>query len=120
MPPLISFDIDGTLEVGDPPGLISIDMVRECKRLGYLIGSCSDRPVSYQRHLWRRLEIAADFTVLKHRLADVKTELRAEAYFHIGDTDLDDFFAGEAGFRFFRADAAMLAAWGPGMFITLP
>ena len=93
MPPLISFDIDGTLEVGDPPGLVSVEMVRECKRLGYLIGSCSDRPVSYQRQLWERLDIAADFTVLKHRLADVRLEIDAEAYFHIGDTDLDDFFA---------------------------
>ena len=120
MPPLISFDIDGTLEVGDPPGLISVDMVRECKRLGYFIGSCSDRPLSYQRHLWKRLEIPADFTVLKHRLADVRSQLHAEAYFHIGDTDLDHFFAGEAGFRFFRADAAMLEAWGPAMFMTRP
>ena len=75
MPPLISFDIDGTLEVGDPPGLVSVEMVRECKRLGYLIGSCSDRPVSYQRQLWERLDIAADFTVLKHRLADVRLEI---------------------------------------------
>lgn len=120
MPPLISFDIDGTLEVGDPPGLISVDMVRECKRLGYLIGSCSDRPVSYQRQLWLRLEIAADFTVLKHRLADVKSQHLAEAYFHIGDTDLDHFFAGEAGFRFVRADAAMLETWDPALFIARP
>jgi hypothetical protein len=120
VPPLISFDIDGTLEVGDPPGLISVDMVRECKQLGYLIGSCSDRPVSYQQRLWQRLEIAADFTVLKHRLADVKLQLHAEAYFHIGDTELDHFFAGEAGFRFFRADASMLDVWGPALFITPP
>src|SRR5215475_15616945 len=88
-------------------------MLRQCKELGYLIGSCSDRPVSYQRQLWERLEIAADFAVLKHRLADVKSEFSAEAYLHIGDSDLDHFFAGEAGFHFFRADAAMLEAWGP-------
>jgi len=120
VPPLISFDIDGTLEVGDPPGLISVEMVRQVKRLGFLIGSCSDRPISYQRQLWQRLEIAADFTVLKHRLADLKAQLRAEAYYHIGDTDVDHFFAGEAGFRFFRADAAMLLAWGPALFVTPP
>ena len=117
---LISFDIDGTLEVGDPPGVISVAMVRECKRLGYLIGSCSDRPVSYQRRLWEHLAIAADFTVLKHRLADVKSELQAEAYFHIGDSDLDHLVAGQAGFRFFRADAAMLEAWGPALFLGPP
>src|SRR6266566_8855418 len=39
---LISFDIDGTLEVGDPPGLITMEMVRQAKHLGCLIGSCSD------------------------------------------------------------------------------
>lgn len=116
MPPLISFDIDGTLEVGDPPGLVRVEMVRECKRLGYLIGSCSDRPVSYQQELWRRLRIAADFTVLKHRLADIRLQHDAEAYFHIGDTDLDHLVAGEAGFRFFRADAAMLEVWSPALF----
>lgn len=118
MPPLISFDIDGTLEVGDPPGLISIEMVRQVKRLGYLIGSCSDRPISYQQQLWQRIEIEADFTVLKHRLADIKVRLRAEMYFHIGDTDLDHLIAGQAGFRFFRADAAVLRAWGPELFVA--
>jgi len=120
VPFLISFDIDGTLEVGDPPGLVSVEMLRQCKTLGYLIGSCSDRPVSYQRQLWDRLEIAADFAVLKHRLADVKSEFSAEAYVHIGDSDVDHFFAGEAGFRFFRADAAMLEAWGPALFLGPP
>jgi len=120
VPPLISFDIDGTLEVGDPTGIVSVEMVSQCKQQGYLIGSCSDRPVSYQRQLWESLEIAADFAVLKHRLADVKSQFHAEAYFHIGDTDLDHFFAGEAGFRFFRADAAMLEAWGPALFLGPP
>jgi phosphoglycolate phosphatase-like HAD superfamily hydrolase len=117
VPPLISFDIDGTLEIGDPPGLISVEMLRQVKRLGYLIGSCSDRPVSYQQRMWRRLEIAADFTVLKHRLADVRIQFLAERYYHIGDTDVDHLFASKAGFQFFRADAAVLDAWGPELFI---
>ena len=117
MPLLISFDIDGTLGVGDPPGPISVEMVRQVKRVGYLIGSCSDRPISFQERMWRRLEIAADFTVLKHRLADVKTLCRAERYYHIGDTDGDHLFASAAGFRFFLADAAVLHAWGPELFI---
>src|SRR4029434_4176561 len=89
VPPLISFDIDGTLEVGEPPGLVSVEMVRECKRLGYLVGSCSDRPVSYQRQLWERLDIAADFTVLKHRLAHVKLEPVGEAHLHLRAQGLD-------------------------------
>jgi hypothetical protein len=113
---LISFDIDGTLEVGDPPGLITMEMVRQAKDLGCLIGSCSDRPLSDQRRLWEKHHISVDFTVLKHRLAEVKAQLQAEAYYHIGDTDMDRFFADRAGFRFVRADAAVRQAWGPGVF----
>ena len=59
----------------------------------------------------------ADFTVPKHRLAAVKTRFAAEGYYHIGDTDVDHLFVSEAGFRFFRADAAVLHAWGPDLFI---
>ena len=114
--PLISFDIDGTLEVGDPPGVISVEMVRQVQRLGYLIGSCSDRPLSHQRRMWERLEIAAHFTVLKHRLVDVRAQFHAGAYYHVGDTDVDHHFAREAGFRFLRADAAVHRAWGPALF----
>ena len=47
---LISFDIDGTLEVGDPPGILTMEMVRTVqKKEGFLIGSCSDRTMSGQR-----------------------------------------------------------------------
>jgi len=114
---LISFDIDGTLEVGDPPGIITMDMVRRTQALGYLIGSCSDRPLSYQRQLWEQHNINVDFTVLKHQLAEVKTRFQIETYYHIGDTDLDHFFATRAGFRFVRADAATCQPWGPEVFL---
>jgi hypothetical protein len=113
---LISFDIDGTLEVGDPPGLITMDMVRAIKALGYVIGSGSDRPLSSQRHLWESHHIVVDFTALKHRLSEVKARFRAEAYYHIGDTDMDRFLAERAGFHFVRADAAVCQAWGPEVF----
>ena len=116
---LVSFDIDGTLEVGEPPGIVSIELVRGAMRLGYLIGSCSDRPISHQRDMWERLRIAADFTVLKHRLADVKARFQAAAYYHIGDTDTDDFYATAAGFRFLKADAGAYRAWGPELFASL-
>ena len=45
---VVSFDIDGTLEIGDPPGIITIDAVRAARRLGYVVGSCSDRPLAHQ------------------------------------------------------------------------
>ena len=97
MAKLISFDIDGTLEVGDPPGYITMDMVRQAKDLGYIIGSCSDRTISNQQRIWRTAEITVSFTVLKHQLDSVKAEFPAEEYYHIGDTDLDRMAATRAG-----------------------
>ncbi len=117
---LVSFDIDGTLEVGDPPGIVTISMVRQAQSLGYVIGSCSDRPIRFQRELWERLRISADFTVLKHRLADVKALFQAETYYHIGDTETDHVVAAGAGFRFLRADAAAHQSWGPELFAPRP
>jgi len=45
---LVSFDIDGTLECGEPPGVVTVELVRTAKRRGWLVGSCSDRPIAYQ------------------------------------------------------------------------
>ena len=108
----ISFDNDGTLEVGDPPSLVTMDMVRAIKALGYVIGSGSDRPLSDQRHILENHHIVVDFMALKHQLAEVKAQFQAEAYYHIGDTDMDRFLADRAGFRFVRADAAVCQALG--------
>jgi hypothetical protein len=113
---LISFDIDGTLEMGDPPGLITMPMVRAIKALGYLIGSGSDRQLSDQRRLWESHRLIVDFTALKHQLADVKANFRAEAYYHIGDTDMDRLLAERAGFRFLSVEDVARQAWGPELF----
>ena len=80
---LISFDIDGTLEVGDPPGCITLDMVRAAQASGCIIGSCSDRTVSNQQRIWETAGIAMEFTVLKHQLDAVKEQFPAEDYYHI-------------------------------------
>ena len=86
---LISFDIDGTLEFGDPPGGITVEMVRRAKELGFLIGSCSDRFPSAQRSLWEACDIAVDFVAAKHMLPDIRSRFEAVKYLHIGDRDLD-------------------------------
>jgi hypothetical protein len=114
---LISFDIDGTLEVGDPSGIITMDMVRYTQALGYLIGSCSDRTIKHQQQLWAQHNIRVDFTVLKHQLAEVKAQFQTEAYYHIGDTDMDQFYATRAGFRFLKADTSTCQPWGPEVFL---
>ena len=97
---LISFDIDGTLEFGDPPGGITLEMVRRAQELGFLIGSCSDRFISAQRALWEARQIEVDFVAAKHMLSDVKERFQADKYLHIGDRDLDRQLAEQAGFEF--------------------
>jgi hypothetical protein len=104
LPDLISFDIDGTLEVGDPPGAVTMDMVRRVQAMGFLVGSCSDRPISAQRRLWNEHGIKVEFTVLKQRLDSVKTNIKAETYYHVGDTELERTVSNHAGFRFLKAD----------------
>lgn len=112
---LISFDIDGTLVVGDPPGELPMDLVRAVKAQGCLVGSCSDRPISAQRAIWEAHDIAVDFTVSKHMLPDVKARFDADVYYHIGDReDLDKRPAERAGFEFLWPHEAAAMPWLDG------
>ncbi len=49
---LVSFDIDGTMEAGEPPGPVTFAMVAEAKSRGYIVGSASDRTLSERRAIW--------------------------------------------------------------------
>ena len=111
MATLISFDIDGTLEVGDPPGPITLDTVRAAKASGCIIGSCSDRTVSNQKRIWDTASIDMAFTVLKHQLDAVKEQFPADNYYHIGDTDLDRQYAERNGFHFLLPDVEVAQLW---------
>ena len=97
---LVSFDIDGTMVFGSPPGNVTLDMVRRAKELGYVVGSASDRPINNQIELWKTHEIEVDFVSLKHRLNDLKERFGATHYYHIGDGEMDRYFAVQAGFTF--------------------
>lgn len=111
MPALISFDIDGTLETGDPPGCITIAQVRRALEMGYIIGSCSDRTVSQQQRMWQQHGVPVAFTVLKHHLEQVKAQFLAERYYHIGDTNIDRHYAERAGFAYLYPDETVAALW---------
>ena len=115
LPILISFDIDGTLEAGEPQGSIAMDFVRAVSRKDCIVGSCSDRPISFQKRLWSQHDIAVDFTALKQNLDDVKARFTAGAYIHVGDTEVDEYFAEKAGFRFIRVDTTEWQAWSEEM-----
>src|SRR5689334_6979746 len=84
---MLAFDIDGSLEFGDPAGGVTVEMVKRAKELGFLVGSCSDRFPSAQTKLWAACGIEADFVAPKHMLDDIKSRFEADRYVHIGDRD---------------------------------
>lgn len=97
---LISFDIDGTLAVGDPPGPITLQMVAATQARGHVIGSASDRTLSEQRQIWAAAGISVDFMCNKHQLPQHITGFGCRRMVHIGDTTNDAYYAGLAGLEF--------------------
>ena len=108
---LLSFDIDGTLETGDPPGPITLEMVIRARELGCIIGSSSDRSITSQRDMWARNNIEVDFVSNKHVLIEIKQRFEADYYLHMGDRELDRQFAREAEFEFMWMDEAAGEPW---------
>jgi hypothetical protein len=108
---LVSFDIDGTLEHGDPPGPITTGFVHMARERGCLIGSASDRTLREQQEVWATIGLEPDFVSRKHRLEEVRESFPRDWLFHIGDTHIDEHFARLAGFEFIPvlALAALLA-----------
>jgi hypothetical protein len=114
---VISFDIDGTLEMGDPPGPIGAEFLRWTRDRGYVIGSCSDRTIREQSEMWTLAGIVPDFVVLKHRLDTVRERFACQRFVHIGDTQIDAYYATKAGFEFILAlDLADRVEPDPGPF----
>lgn len=111
MAALVSFDIDGTLEAGDPPGPITMGMVRKAQAHGCIIGSSSDRPLPVQQAIWERYGIEVSFVSAKQNLPDVRSRFSADEYYHIGDTELDRQFALAAGFHFVWMDDGRTEPW---------
>jgi hypothetical protein len=104
-PVLLSLDIDGTLEAGDPPGPLPLAVVRELQRYGLLIGSASDRTIAVQRAMWQAAGIVPAFLSHKHDLPANTAALPATRRVHIGDTDTDSYYARLAGFEFIHVTA---------------
>jgi hypothetical protein len=98
---LVSFDIDGTMEAGEPPGPVTFAMVAEAKSRGYIVGSASDRTLSEQRAIWAEAGIEVDFVCHKHRLAEHTARFGCRRMLHIGDTSTDEYYARLAGFEFY-------------------
>ncbi len=107
---LIAFDIDNVLEVSAEPGPVTLDMVRRAKDMGYLIGSCSDIPVSQQQAMWEKHGIPVDFTVLKHRLDEIKPRFQADECYLVSPRDTGD-YSRIFGFVFLPVDTTRDQPW---------
>lgn len=101
---LLSLDIDGTLETGDPPGPVTIEVVRLAKAKGLIVGSASDRLLSEQRRMWANARIVVDFIGHKHHLSDLIRPFECDRLVHIGDTETDRHYATLAGLEFCHVD----------------
>jgi predicted mannosyl-3-phosphoglycerate phosphatase (HAD superfamily) len=97
---LVSFDIDGTLEVGDPAGPIALALVAEAHSMGYIVGSASDRTVDEQRLVWNQIGVTPHFLGHKHHLIENTSKFAATRRVHIGDMPADEYYAKLAGFEF--------------------
>ena len=97
---VLLFDIDGTMEFGDPPGPVPVTVVSELAARGYLVGSASDWPPSGQRRIWAENGIEPHFVGGKHNLDTVRARFEAVRYVHVGDTDVDERYALLASFDF--------------------
>jgi hypothetical protein len=101
---VISFDIDGTMEFGDPPGPVSASIARELVDRGCILGVASDWAMSLQGPEWARHGIAARFVGGKHQLPAVRSRFTADRYVHVGDTAVDERYSRLAGFTFLHVD----------------
>jgi hypothetical protein len=97
---VVSFDIDGTMEFGHPPGPITVEFVRAVADAGHIVGSASDRTRADQDQLWLDCGISVAFTGGKHHLDEVRERFPAARHVHIGDTHVDEHYARLAGFEF--------------------
>jgi hypothetical protein len=101
---VVSFDIDGTMEFGHPPGPVTVERVRGLAADGHVVGSASDRTRGDQQTLWAVHGVEVAFIGGKHHLDDVRSRFPAARHVHIGDGHVDEHYAKLAGFEFVHVD----------------
>lgn len=108
---MLSLDIDGTLEFGEPPGPIPVSTVLALQRAGVVVGSASDRLPADQHRLWQNTEVQVSFAVAKHTLSGLLDRLRPHPAIHIGDSIGDRLLARAAGAHFIAVHECSAADW---------
>jgi hypothetical protein len=102
---VLSFDIDGTMEFGEPPGPVTVALVRDLVAAGLVVGCASDRTRTDQETTWSAHGLTMAFVGGKHHLHEVRAQyVDAHRYVHVGDTHVDEHYAVLAGFEFVTVD----------------
>jgi len=101
---VVSLDVDGTMEFGEPPGPVTVEIVELLVLAGHVVGCASDRTRTDQEQTWARAGLALAFVGGKHHLDDVRTRFPADRYVHVGDTHVDAHYAALHGFEFVGVD----------------
>ena len=102
---MLSLDIDGTMEFGDPPGPVTVALVRELAAAGLVVGCASDRTRTDQETAWGAHELTMAFVGGKHHLHEVRAQyVDAHRYVHVAVSHVDELYAGLAGFEFVTVD----------------
>jgi hypothetical protein len=101
---VVSLDVDGTMEFGEPPGPVTVEVVRMLVAAGHVVGCASDRTRTDQTETWAGHGVALAFVGGKHHLDDVRARFPADRYVHVGDTHVDEHFADMHGFEFVGVD----------------
>ena len=99
---IISFDIDGTMEFGNPSGLVTVEMVKAEIVKGNAIISCSGHIVANQIKMFKEHGIELQMACLKGGLREAKRNwnVNVERYIHIGDDEIDKEAAEFARFEY--------------------
>ncbi|MDA0365956.1 MAG: HAD family hydrolase [Chloroflexi bacterium] len=108
---VVSFDIDGTLEFGDPNGPVVSELVRTLQRAQVVVGSASDRTVLDQRRVWAAADLEPAFVVVKNHLRFVPERHPSDLLIHVGDRFADELEAANAGAVFVHVDALSWEEW---------
>jgi hypothetical protein len=88
---------------------VTVAVVRALVDAGFVVGCASDRTRSDQEETWAAHGVTLAFLGGKHHLDDVRTRFDAHRYVHVGDTHVDEHYAGIAGFEYIAVDDPVVA-----------
>jgi len=95
---VFSFDRDDTLALSSGP--ITLEMLKELKEKGYVIGTGGGVSGEEQARQWRRWGIEPDFALTKGDLGELRELYPGAEITHVGDDQADEEIAKKFGYNY--------------------